>query len=127
METLAARGHREFPREIVGHVSVSLDELSRMTERKRSDFGGMLHKQAEMGLVEMHLRDGSRLGSRVVDGRDAIDAAPNEETCRSSVQSKATVRCCSVSQGGVEYCGRREPSIPPPLLRSGAAVSAGGS
>ena len=107
METLAA-GHREFPREIVGHVSASLDELSRMTERKRSDFGGMLNKLAEMGLIEMHLRDGSRLGFRVVDGRVAFFALPNEETCGSNVQSKASVRCCSVSLGGVECGGRRE-------------------
>ena len=80
VKTLSA-GHLEFLREIAEEqVSVSLDELSRMTGRKRSDFRGMLNKLAEMGLIELHLRDGSRLRSRVVDGRIAFDALQNEKT-----------------------------------------------
>ena len=87
----------------------------------------MLNDLAEMGLIEMHLRHGSHLGLMVVDACASFDAPPDEETCGSNIQFKASVRCCSVNQGGVECGGRREPSIPPSLLRSGAAVSAGGS
>ena len=44
LKTLSV-GHRKLLREIVEkHVSVSLDELSRMTGRKKSDFRGMLDK-----------------------------------------------------------------------------------
>ena len=86
-------GHGEFLREIVEvHVSVSLNELSRMTGQKRSDFGGMLNKLAEMGLIEMHLRDGRRLRSSVADGRVVFDALPNEETGVSNAQSGSTKR-----------------------------------
>ena len=74
-----SNGHREFLREIAEEqVSVSIEELSRMTGRKRSDFRGMLNKLAEMGLIEMHLRDGSRLRSKVVDGRVVFVAVSNE-------------------------------------------------
>ena len=84
LKTLSA-GHREFLREIAEvHVSASLDELSRMTGRKRSDFRGMLNKLAEMGLIEVHLRDGSRLRSKVVDGRVAFVSARNEQACKPS-------------------------------------------
>ena len=84
VKTLSA-GHREFLREIAEkHVSVSLDELSRMTGRKRSDFRGMLNKLAEMGLIEMHLRDGSRLRSKVVNGRVAFVAVSNEQSSQTN-------------------------------------------
>ena len=73
-------GHREFLREIAEEqVSVSLEELSRMTGRKKSDFGGMLNKLAEMGLIEMHLRDGSRLRSKVVEGGISFVTVSNEQ------------------------------------------------
>ena len=84
METISA-GHRELLRHIVeSHVPTSLDELARMTGRDESDFAGMLKRLAEMGLVEMHLRDGSRLRSKVVDGRVAFVSARNEQACKPS-------------------------------------------
>ena len=84
METISA-GHRELLRHIVeSHVPTSLDELARMTERDESDFAGMLKRLAEMGLVEMHLRDGSRLRSKVVDGRVAFVSARNKQACKPS-------------------------------------------
>ena len=84
VKTLSA-GHREFLREIAEvHVSASIDELSRITGRKKSDYRGMLNKLAEMGLVEVHLRDGIRLRSKVVDGRVAFVSARNEQACKPS-------------------------------------------
>ena len=65
-------------------MPTSLDELARMTGRDESDFAGMLKRLAEMGLVEMHLRDGSRLRSKVVDGRVAFVSARIEQACKPS-------------------------------------------
>lgn len=88
-----SEGHRKLLREIVEkHVSVSLDELSRMTGRKKSDFRGMLNKLSEMGHIEMHLRDGSRLKSKVVDGRVAFVSVSNELTSGSNIRGERTNR-----------------------------------
>ena len=91
-KTLSA-GHRKLLREIVEkHVSVSLDDLSRMTGRKKSDLRGMLNKLTEMGHVEMHLRDGSRLRSKMVDGRIAFVSVSNEPTSGSNIRGERTRR-----------------------------------
>ena len=84
-------GHREFLREIAEtYVSVTLDELSRVTGRKKTDFGGMLIKLAEMGHIEVHLREGGRLRSKVVDGRITFVAPPSEQVSELNSQGGCT-------------------------------------
>ena len=85
-----AEGRSDFLRAAAQNVSVSLDELSRMTGREVSDYSGMLNKLAEMELIELHLRDGSRLRSKVVDGRVVFDAQPNERTSGPDAQGDRT-------------------------------------
>ena len=63
-----------------------------MTGWEESDFSGMLNKLAEMGLIEMHLPDGSRLRSKVIDGCIAFDALPNEQAGSLNDQGDLTKR-----------------------------------
>ena len=74
-----SEGHSDFLRAAAQNVPVPLDDLARMTGRDVSDYSGMLNKLSEMGLMETHLRDGSRLRSKVVDGHVAFVAVSNEQ------------------------------------------------
>ena len=74
------------------HAAFRVATGERMTGREESDFAGMLNKLAEMGLIEMHLPDGSRIRSRVVDGCIAFDALPNEQAGSLNDQGDLTKR-----------------------------------
>ena len=70
-----------------------------MTRRKKSDFGGMLNKLAEIGFFEMHLRHGSRLRFRVFDGRIAFATVPNVQASGASANGGRAKRCRDESTG----------------------------